>query len=211
MYEVLEVQLRDLYSAVGEIRGQRDMYISEMAKFIEEAEDIAAQIELIDRTRIFLQKLGEVAREEAKKRIEFMVTDALQFVFGPAYSFRVDLRGTISRPEADFIVVTRFGHREVANTPESSRGGGIVDIVATSLRFALAELEEPAVKGSMFLDEPFKHVSEGYRDNATKLLQYMVQSSGRQVIIITHDSRLAGTAQHTVRVSIGDDGVSKVD
>ena len=210
MFKDIEKDLSSHYIALGKLQGTLDTYNSQLVIIDAEMRTVRNQIELLDKVRIFLQKLGEVAREEAKRRIEEVVTYALQYVFGPHFSFRIILRGTIVRPEADFFVVTKYGDREIINSPEGSRGGGISDIVSTALRFAMLELEEPEIEGSLLLDEPFKHVSEEYREAARNLLLYMVTASSRQVVIITHDPKLAAAAQKVIGIRLSENGISEV-
>lgn len=169
--------------------GRRDLITEAIQSLNKELESINSNIETFEKTRLFLQKVSETARNVAKVQIESVVTRALQYVFGDHYSFKIDIRSTASRPEADFLVVTKHGSKTVESIPTTGKGGGIVDLLAVALKFALLELVD--YDGCIWMDEPFKHISEDYIPAAGKLLTFMGETSGRQINIITHNPRLA--------------------
>lgn len=193
--------------SIGMIKKQ--MLLDEQEKLQDRLHVINAQITLWDSTRLFLQHISEYARLVAKNKLEEIVTNALQFVFGTQFSFKIKIVETRNRPEAEFLVCSSFGQLSIENTPQDSRGGGIVDVVSVALRIALLEVHYPKREGPIILDEPFKHVSSEYIDSAAKLLKSMSKTFDRQVIIITHNERLTKIADKLFEVSISD-GVSKV-
>jgi DNA repair exonuclease SbcCD ATPase subunit len=60
------------------------------------------------------------------------------------------------------------------------------------------------------LDEPGKHLSEGYSRAFGELLKTVAEETGRQIIVVTHDPRLAEAADMVYRVKI-ENGASKVE
>lgn len=158
---------------------------------------IEADMLIFEQARIFLQRVSESARKIAIDKLERIVSNALQYVLGPNYSFKVSLRqNNLGRPEADFLVVTKTGSKVVESLPTLGKGGGVIDVLAVALKFAMLEIEDN--DGIIWLDEPFKHVSEEYIENAGRLLKFMGETSGRQIIVITHNPRLADMCNKTI-------------
>ncbi|MGM0471388.1 MAG: ATP-binding protein, partial [Bacillota bacterium] len=159
--------------------------------------------------RILLQQTSEYAREQARQQIESLVSKALQYIFGPEFSFEIELDEKRGRPSADFFVVSEYQGQELKNNPQSARGGGIVDVVSLALRVAILESYRPQVGGPLVLDEPAKHVSEEYLFNVAQFLKHINQHFGRQVIIITHKSHLNEIGDQAFRVQLNQ-GISEV-
>src|SRR5690606_24667538 len=47
--------------------------------------------DVYEKARMLLQQSAEYAREQAKQQLETLVTNALQYVFGPLFSFQIEL------------------------------------------------------------------------------------------------------------------------
>lgn len=156
--------------------------------------EVAAEMELLERVRLLLQEASDYAREQARQQVEYMVTQALQVVFGPEVEFRVELAQRRGQPEAEFYVVSRYGGVEVKSRPQDARGGGVVDVISLALRVALLETARPPLGGPLVLDEPGKHLSEEFAPNLAIFLKTLAASFGRQIIMVTHNHHLAEAA-----------------
>ena len=94
--------------------------------------------------------------------------------------------------------------------PEEARGGGIVDVVSLALRMAVLELIRPSILAPLILDEPGKMVSEEYVPALAGFLRRYAESTGRQVLIVTHNETLLEAAHRGYRVTkVG--GVSQIE
>lgn len=102
-----------------------------------------------------------------------------------------------------------YGDTSVAGDPESSRGGGVSDVVSLALRLALLELSRPRVEGPVLLDEVGKHISAQYAPNVAQFLKQYAEKTGRQIVLVTHMNALAEVANVSYRVS-QENGVSEV-
>ena len=192
-------QLNAATTYLAKEQGKKELLQKELSDCQVNLTSTQSNIELFEKTKIFLQELSETAREVAKNRIETVVTKALQYVFGMQYSFKIELKNTASRVEADFLVLTQYGDKVIKNYPTTGKGGGIVDLLAIALKFSVLELVN--FDGPIWLDEPFKHVSEDYIPAAGRLLTYMGEMSGRQITIITHNPRLAEMCNKIIHVA----------
>ena len=160
------------------------------------------QKDILEKVACVFQKTAEFSREQAKEQIEWLVTNALQAVFGGDIAFVIELRQVKNRTEADFFVRSVYEGVEVKVRPEQSRGGGIVDIIALALRFAMLHLFQPAIAGPIILDEPAKHVSEEYVAQVAEFLRNISNYFDRQVIMVTHNSYLSEAADTAYRVEM---------
>lgn len=204
----LEATTRNLEKRLEKCKWERDSLIKQLEQATADLATENSSIDIFDKSKLFLQSISESARGVAKARIEVIVTDALQYVFGQAYSFEIVIRHTNSgRPEADFLVCTNFNGRIIKSTPGLSKGGGVVDLLAIALKFSILELMN--YDGFIWMDEPFKHLSKKYRPLVAKLLTFMHETSGRQIVIITHSPELAGMCDRILNIR-QTNGISKV-
>ncbi|WP_422661651.1 ATP-binding protein (plasmid) [Paenibacillus sp. EC2-1] len=191
-------EMEDQYSQrFGEykiLERQRDDEQAKLIKLMKEKE----QLEMVTS---LLVKTADAAREAGRKRMEKVVTKALQSVFGHDFTFEIELDEHGGKPVANFYVTTVDPTTGVMvrNEPQSSRGGGINDIIAFALQVAvLVVYNEPKIQGPVILDEPGKHVSEEYVIKFGEFLDFISKTFNRQILMITHQPHLAATADRTL-------------
>lgn len=163
-----------------------------------------AEEELLEKVRMLLQATAEHAREQARQQVAYMVTQALQYTFGPDLAFEIKIEEKRERPEADFFVVSTFGegNLKIETRPEDARGGGVVDVISLALRLALLQTSHPVVDGPVILDEPAKHVSEEYSRNVAQFLKNVGENLGRQIILVTHNQHFAESGDRAYLVEL---------
>lgn len=161
----------------------------------------AQDIELNEKVQKLLQLTSDFARQQAKSRIEEIVTSALTVVFGKDYKFQLSLEVRANRPEVDYWLESE-GIVTQLKPPDYDRGGGVADVVSLALRLAVAELSE--VQGPILFDEPAKCVSAEYSEGVAYFLKEYSQRFGRQIIMITHSSELAKIGDISIGVSYRD-------
>ncbi|MDT8858951.1 ATP-binding protein [Alkalihalobacillus sp. MEB130] len=181
----------------------------QLAEKIKELDSYFETIDTYEKARVLLQQSAEYAREQAKQQIETLVTNALQYVFGPLFSFQIELEEHGNKAVAEFYVVSEYEGIKVKTRPQDSRGGGVVDIVTLALRVALIETVQPRREGPLLLDEPGKHVSGDYVLYLYEFLKSLSTMFNRQIIMITHNYHLAQSGDLSYEVSIKD-GISEV-
>ncbi|HHY48063.1 MAG TPA: ATP-binding protein [Firmicutes bacterium] len=208
----LEARLEKARAFYYKRKSVRDKLLFEKAKAEARLAAVEDEIETLGHVRALLDEVAEYARQQAKRRIESMVTDALQFTFGGDLEFKVSIEELRGRPEARFIVSSTYGGSAAVETdPEEARGGGIVDVISLALRVALLEANRPPIGGPLILDEPAKHVSEEYSMNVAQFLKGLSESFGRQIILVTHNAHLAeaGDIAYQVEIKNGRSVVSR--
>lgn len=184
-----------------------------LLKQLEEKEQSLAQFidtqDVYEKVRILLQQSADYAREQAKEQIETLVTNALQYIFGPLFQFQIEIEEHGSRSVAEFYVITDYEGVKIKTKPQEARGGGVVDIVTLALRVAIIETVQPKVNGPLLLDEPGKHVSGEYIYYLYEFLKSLSSMFQRQILMVTHNQHLSesGDAAFTVEMR---DGISYV-
>lgn len=169
------------------LKNERKNLLGKIDLLQQNLSDIQEFLELKKETEEFLRKMSKTLREETIKRLEVIITNALQHVLQEDISFKIDM--PTDKPEAYFSVINNYDGVIVQNEPEDSRGGGIIDTISVALRLALAELFQ--IKGPLILDEPAKQLSEEYIDNFASFLRMISSEFNRQIIMITHNTTLA--------------------
>ncbi|MHA1882017.1 MAG: hypothetical protein ACTSUO_03115, partial [Candidatus Thorarchaeota archaeon] len=148
-----------------------------------------------------------LSQREYKEVIEVLVTQALQFVFGNNYSFKIE--NTISRnqPETSMYVVVD-GKEHLLSDDEL--GYGVVDVVSFALRVVCWAISCQRTDGVFVLDEPLKSIDCGRFDLVGRMLKQLSEMLGIQFIIVTHEDGLAVIGDVSYYVS-KKDGVSQVE
>lgn len=147
-----------------------------------------------------LVNTADTARDAGRKRMERVVTKALQSILGTDFSFEIEITESGGKPSARFLVCSVGEDGSVIkNEPQDSRGGGINDIIATALQVAtLVIYNEPKLQGPIILDEPGKHISEEYDVKFGEFIEFISATFNRQIIMVTHKPHLAETADKTI-------------
>lgn len=150
-----------------------------------------------------LQKGGDLSRSITKSHLEQIGTMALKFVFDKDIEFAIDLIERAGRAEADFYIQYSNGTDIIRVKPEDSSGGGVIDVLSTSLRFAFMELlTDPFIQGPIELDEPGKMISEMAATKMAELLKEFNKTFVRQAVMVTHNDTYAAFADKNYLVSI---------
>ncbi len=173
-------------------------------------ENFRSQEEVFLKAKLLLEESSAFAREQVKHKFEVMVTKALQFVTSENIEFKIEFEQKRGRPEASFHVISQIDDdTQIINTPEDSRGGGIIDVISLTLKYCMLQTHKPSIEGPFILDEPAKHVSEEYIINVGKFLKEINTNFNRQIIMVTHNTHLSEISDKRYVVTMNN-GVSHV-
>jgi DNA repair exonuclease SbcCD ATPase subunit len=190
--------LRDANRKLTIMQGKRDLLLEQKNDAIIQKAKAEQDLLLFDKVQLLLQKTSDFARQQAKTRIEEIVTSALSVVFGKDYRFRLELEVRANRPEVDYWLESE-GVTTQLKPPDYDRGGGVTDVVSLALRLAIGELN--GIKGPIWLDECGKHISAEFASNVAYFLKEYSQKFGRQMILVTHSEVLAEIGNISISVS----------
>jgi DNA repair exonuclease SbcCD ATPase subunit len=180
------------------MQGKRDQLIEQRDNAIIKRAKAEQDLGIYDKVQLLLQKTSDFARQQAKTRIEEIVTSALSVVFGRDYRFRLELEVRANRPEVDYWLESE-GVITQLKPPDYDRGGGVADVISLALRLAIGELSN--VKGPIWLDDCGKHISAEFAPNVAFFLKEYSQKFNRQMILITHNDALAEIGDISLAVS----------
>lgn len=192
------------------LKGQLDILENDKKSLRLKLNELNKEEEKLLQVKLLLQNAAEFARNQSKQQIEYIVSNCLQYIFNSNLEFKIELSEKANRSEAEFYVITSLDDEiKLITKPETSRGGGVVDIVSLALRIALLEAHNPKINGPLILDEPAKHVSEDFIINVADFLKQVSTMFKRQVIMVTHNTHLLESADVKYRVELID-GISTV-
>lgn len=186
----LNKKIEDLEAKLNVQKGRRDIVQKNLDSQLGKIENLKKDETILSQVEILLNMASEYGREQAKIQVESLVSSCLSFIFETDVEFVIELNdGKITG--ADFYVVSNYDGYTVKTQPETSRGGGIVDIISIALRIAMIEIYNPKIEGPLILDEPGKHVSEEYVFNLGEFLRRSSTMFHRQIIMVTHNKYLS--------------------
>ncbi len=130
------------------------------------------------------QAVGKEIQGGVHQSIGGLVTKCLQSIYGDRYKFQIDWVYRKTGTDCRLLLIdTRC--QEVLD-PLKATGGGVVDVIAIALRATALVLSYPKKRRLLILDEPFKFVSEEYREAIAQLILDLSNELGVQFVIVTH-------------------------
>ena len=156
-------------------------------------------------------KASYIARDNARKHFEKIVTDALQFVTqSKDYEFIIQDTSYKSKTGFEFFVKSTVNGIECIQKPKDANGGGFVDIISVAAKYAYLEVfNDPKImNNTLFYDEPGKMISEQMSVKFAEYIKFLGNQYGRQTIMITHNENLSNVADKTFVVKKDNNGIS---
>lgn len=176
--EALNKQYKDNLTAIKEAETKSDVFL---------------------KASTLLQLVSEKTRERSIEKIESIITQAIQEVYGDkALKFKIafeNKRGTVS---VEFKLWDA-NLKQYLNLVRCE-AGGIKNIIAAILRLVVIDLYHPKIEGPVILDEIGVHISQEYRARFGKFLQQYSQLTGRQIILVSHLDKVNEYADKKIRL-----------
>lgn len=203
--------LEDIKNKYNQRLGAKQELEQNIAQTEENIQHLKSSVTASTQAIELMSQVSLTAREQAKQHLEMIVTEALKFISNDEYRFVIELGETGGKPSCEFFVESEVNGIVSRQKPESACGGGFVDIISTTLRYAYLEIfSDPVLKNRvMILDEPGKMISEQASARFSEFIKYLGENFDRQTIMITHNENLMNSADKTLFVS-NYQGVSKV-
>lgn len=176
----------------------RDVLLSQVEKFSAEAAARKEAAGILDKTAMLLNTLGEERQMEAQSKIEELVTRGLQAIFEPDISLVISTSVKGKSTSTEFLIRTE-GEKPFETSVMDARGGGLVAVTAFLLRVTVLLLTQPEGKRFLLIDESFAHLSKEYLHPVGMFLRELVDETGVQIVLITHQEELEEHASSTVR------------
>lgn len=153
------------------------------------------KINLCDRASMVLTSVSLEAKQSVTTFLEEVVTDALRFISGGDYSFKIEIDDSGKTTKCEFYIEEKVGEEISKQKPEDACGGGFVDIISTTLRYAYLNLyNNPKLCGPIILDEPGKMISSEMSIRFGEFIKKLGEEFDRQTIMITHNDNITAIA-----------------
>jgi glycerol-3-phosphate responsive antiterminator len=150
-----------------------------------------------------LTAIGEQRQDQAQRRIESLVTLGLQTIFGDELSFHLVQGVRAKNPVVDFVVRSTLPDGTTVDTDVmDARGGGLAAVVGFLLRVVILLLSHQRQDTVLLLDETFAHVSAEYLPTLIAFLRQLVQRTGVQIVMVTHEDTFAEAADALYRFTL---------
>jgi len=153
-----------------------------------EKEELQSTRELFENTETaqsILQNVAQQLQKNAHDQISKVVTQCLQTVFYDRdYGLKIEFVKKRGKTEASLLLLNQ-GHE--IQDPLNEDSGGVIDVASFALRVSCLMLSKPKLRRLLVMDEPFKNVSEEYRDNVRVMLEELSKDFKIQFILVTHE------------------------
>lgn len=169
-------------------------------------EELALDIEYQEKAQAILLALEEAWRKDFERSVEGIITEGIQLVFGDDSVFKVVTSVKAGASAINFELETPDGN--IQNILDSE-GASVAQVVSFLLRVLLILSHKPALRKVIILDEPFVGISARVRPNFQTLLRRIVDDTGIQLIMVTHDPSYVDLADIVYEVK-KDKGVATV-
>lgn len=185
-------ELKSRYERESAIKSNINKTIGEYMASIKQHED---KINLFDKSYLILNNISLEAKKTVTIFLEDVVTDAIRFISDGEYSFKIEIDDSNKTTKCEFYIVEKIGEEESKQRPEDACGGGFVDIISTTLRYAYLNLYNvPTLCGPIILDEPGKMISSEMSVKFGEFIKKLGTEFDRQTIMITHNDNLTNIA-----------------
>ncbi len=186
-----------LVRATGELDALRAQREKADAALTVERDDQALTV----KARLLLEQYSEIEQQQLKAKVEALVSRGLQTIFGMGYSFTIQMRMLRKQAAMEFTITRELVERD----PMDAHGGGLVNVIALVLRLTIVALT-PGLSRTVVLDEPFAQLSQGYIEGMSQFIRELVDATGIQLIIVSHETEIAEVADQAYRLFREEDG-----
>jgi DNA repair exonuclease SbcCD ATPase subunit len=202
----LETRVRRVRRVVDEQVGEANSVRRQRDELEEQIRSLSDRVVVHERVTSLLNSIGEEKQFAAQEAIEQLVTRGLQTIFGEDLSFHIVQDVKARRAEVSFVIRTHLENGRVVETDVmDARGGGMSAVVGFLLRLVVMLLrDDPEKDNILVLDETFAHVSEEYLPALNEFLRKIVDKTGVQIIMVTHQPEFTELADKVYRLSSKD-------
>lgn len=189
--------------------GKKKTLEEEHAKSKDKLIQLQKRTEELMEMKEVIDEASTEARKNSVELLEEVATNALQMVMGDNREVVVSMTKKSGVPSADLFVKTKHEGIEVITSPADEDAGGVTDIVALSTLMSIRMLAGKNNSAPYFLDEPTKCVSAGNAENTAKFIKDLVDYTGIQTIMVTHEREyLPSIADKSYLLDLDNKGVT---
>lgn len=203
--EQLALRARHRRRTLDERQGEARALLTRGKELQEEVAHLTELVEDLDKVTILLNSMGEDRQQKAQQTIEELVTRGLQTIFDETLSFHIVQTTRGKSVQVEFVVRTTLHGRAIDTPVMDARGGGLAATIGYLLRLVVLLLTRGQRQDTlMVLDETFAHVSAEYLPAVRDFVREVVDKTGVQHIIVTHQEELVDGADKVYRFTMND-------
>lgn len=199
------MQLQEARQKLEQLKGKKDRIEDDIFHLKCDIELKKSHIMETEKALEIVKTVGLKTQQTLQFHISDTVSAALESVFPEPYQFGVEFVQRRNKTECDLSFV-RGGE---AMNPLEASGGGAVDVASFALRIASWTMQSPRSRSVLFLDEPFRYLSEGLLPLAGQMVKRISDQLNLQIVMVTHSEALMEHADKTFTVTQRK-GISKV-
>lgn len=192
---------------LNQMKGRKQTLVADLEKKEKTKEDLFQQAIYLEECRVITQQIAENNQNRLTEKINRIVTDSIQAVFGDDYEFKM----VISSKNNTVVAQPTFYKNGKEENVKVCEGGGMLAIASLALRVVLMTLlKDPAP--TIVLDEPFANLGSdgGGLERGCQLLETISKKLDIAFIIITHGDNIKDIANKVFYISMKEEGNSKV-
>lgn len=196
-YAELSARFEQRRTAFTHRVGEATAVQAEFERLRAEQTTAAAEEHTAEQVAALLQTYSEQEQAELHARIEGLVTQGLQAVFGEELGFRMQPGNERGQATLRFSVT---GHGVETDVLEA-RGGGLAAVIGFLLRVIVTALHPAQPRRFFVLDETFGMVSAGFQEELGRFIRRLCDEADLQVLLVTHAPRVGLHADRVYGIS----------
>jgi len=158
----------------------------------------------------FLEELANSRRGHMKGKIEAVITEAVQLIYGPTYKVELSYSVKNNRSCLEIEMVRPVKDGEIRRDMNGF-GGGMADTISVPLRLMVLMGSKETDKVCI-LDECWKHIDTTRVELVGKFLRMLADKLGVQLIFCSHHDIMTDFSDKTYRVDLDAvEGKSSID
>jgi DNA repair exonuclease SbcCD ATPase subunit len=156
----------------------------------------------LEKVTLLLNSLGEQRQLQAQAVIEELVTRGLQTIFDDTLSFHIVQSTRAKAATVEFLIRKTLSDSVLETPVLEGQGGGLSATIGFLLRLVVMLLGTgTSEENILVLDESFAHVSDEYLPALGEFLREIVDKTGVQIIMVTHQPQFEEYADRVYRFS----------
>lgn len=194
----VKMKMNDYIQKINRLEAKKELLTNDLNKKKNQLEKHKKEKEAAQEAKIILQLAGKNTQKNLEMHFSDLVTKALHIVFDDPYIFSPEFVERRNKTECDLWLK----RNEEKYRPRFAVGGGVLDVIAFSLRLAYWKLEN--ADSVIILDEPFKNLSRTLIPKAAETLRYISNSFNLQMIIVTHSPEITEQGNKVFNIEEGE-------
>ena len=187
----------DIYSDLFKKKENELSFLKEqLHNKLKEVEEIDNKLINNTTEKVLLEESSYKALNLSKDIMEDITTNSLRSVFDDDREIVINL-GTKSGQRTSELLLLQDGDD---TDPAKEEGGGVADIVSVNLFLSLGYLLDEN-NAPLFLDEPNKFLSKEYSEKMALYLKDIINYTGKQMFLVTHDEHLKTVGDVTFKMT----------